>query len=157
MQDQQNNIQTTRFLDIHALQASDKDSQVISTNGYDALTIYGAVEDTSQVFTAANRVDFTLFHGDTETTSDMTAVEAKDVVGYWGSGGVVYSLNQAGSSTVPSSSAGIAFALGYIGGKKYIYLQVSREGTVTQTPQIFAIAVQGIASYSEKYAKVDWD
>ena len=156
MQDQQSNIQTTRFLDLHALQSADKDSQVIPTNGYDALTIYGMVQNTTQAFTSANRVDFKLFHGDTETKADMAAVEAKDVVGYWGTGGVVYSLNQASSPTVPTATAGIAFALGYIGGKKYVYIQVNREGSVGETPQIAAVAVQGIASYSEKYAKVDW-
>lgn len=156
MQDQQSKIQTKRFYDITALSSADTDSQIIDTAGWDAMTVYGMVEKANQTFTAANRVDFKLYHGNTNTKSEMTAVEAKDVIGYWGTGGVVFSINQASGPTVPTATDGIAFQFGYVGGKKYVFLRVEREGNVTAAPNIGATAIMGIAAYSDSNAKLDW-
>lgn len=158
MQDQVSNHQVHRFLDPQLPTATgDVDSAIIEIKDFDALTIINIGGVSAHTWSAANKYDFKLLHGDTNVEADMTAVEQKDVVGTTvASGGIVWSFREAKAGVSPTSALPVEFSYAYVGPKKYVMQVITIAGTISPYAPVGAIAVSGIASNSDSNAKPDW-
>lgn len=158
MQDQSSNHQVHRVLD-PALPAAigNIDGEVIEIKGFDALTVVNVSGPSTQTWSATDKYDFILLHGDTSTIADMTAVEQKDVVGVTvADGGIVWSFREAKAGVSPTTNDPVTFSYGYVGPKKFIAQRVTIAGTISNYAEVSAVAISGIASNSDSNAKPDW-
>lgn len=108
----------------------------IDLRDYNSAEIFFAVGAGGITFSGTNKIELIVTHSDDD--SDYEAVADGDVLGVAsvGSGGVVKSITSAHASAA-------LYRLGYVGGKKYIKVQVALGGTHSTGTALAAMVVKG--------------
>lgn len=102
---------------------ADNTPAAIDLAGYQSATVNIAVGVGGITFSATDKIEFKLYHGDTTTFGEATAVTAADVFGVTpSSGGIVRSL-------VAAHAAATVTRVGYKGGKRYLFVLADFSGT----------------------------
>jgi hypothetical protein len=124
---------------------ADNSPAAIDTLGFRSAIIQSNVGIGGITFSATDKVEFKLLHGDTATYGEAAAVEAADVVMPYGetlgTGGIIRSLIAAKAAADTE-----VHTVGYIGKKRYLFVLADFSGTHgTGTP----MAVQCCLGHSD--------
>ncbi|NJL07381.1 MAG: hypothetical protein HC900_03300 [Methylacidiphilales bacterium] len=115
----------------------DNTPAAIDLLGFGSAALLIAIGTGGITFTADNKIEFKLRHGDTATANEHTAVAQPDVVGATvATGGIVKSL------TAAHASADVT-KLSYVGGKRFISVLADFSGTHGAGTPICVAVVKG--------------
>lgn len=117
-----------------AVLAADTDGAVIDLIDHNSAEIVLAIGAGGIAFSAANRIDFIVLHGD--DAANLTPVSANDVLGAAGvDGGVVKSLKAAHAQAA-------SYRFGYKGGKRYLKIVADFAGAHGTGTAIAALVIK---------------